>query len=83
MKVHVNRFALFLGTRKLQGKGDAACSLPPGGDSHGHTCGTRERRIIGVGRVVVGQRSDGSTFPMELAVGEMHVRNQSFFSPQG
>ena len=44
---------------------------------------TRERRIIGVGRVVVGQRSDGSTFPMELAVDEMHVRNQSFFSPQG
>jgi two-component system, LuxR family, sensor kinase FixL len=41
---------------------------------------TRERRIIGVERVVVGQRSDGSTFPMELAVGEMHVRNQSFFT---
>src|SRR5207248_11353525 len=37
---------------------------------------TGERRIIGIGRVVVGQRSDGSTFPMELAVGEMHVREQ-------
>ena len=41
---------------------------------------TGERRIIGIGRVVVGQRRDGSTFPMELAVGEMHVRNQRFFN---
>jgi two-component system, LuxR family, sensor kinase FixL len=41
---------------------------------------TGERRIIGIGRVVVGQRKDGSTFPMELAVGEMQVRNQRFFT---
>jgi len=41
---------------------------------------TTERRIIGIGRVVVGQRKDGSTFPMELAVGEMRVRNQRFFT---
>ena len=41
---------------------------------------TGERRIIGVGRVVVGQCKDGSTFPMELAVGEMHVRDQRFFT---
>lgn len=41
---------------------------------------TGERRIIGIGRVVVGQRKDGSTFPMELAVGEMQSGNQRFFT---
>ena len=41
---------------------------------------TGERRIIGIGRVVVGQRKDSSTFPMELAVGEMRVRDQRFFT---
>lgn len=41
---------------------------------------TGERRIIGVGRVVVGQRQDGSTFPMELAVGEMRSYNRRFFT---
>jgi two-component system sensor kinase FixL len=41
---------------------------------------TGERRIIGIGRVVVGQRRDGSTFPMELAVGEMRVADRRFFT---
>ncbi len=41
---------------------------------------TGERRIIGVGRVVVGMRRDGSTFPMELAVGEMKVAERRFFT---
>jgi len=41
---------------------------------------TGERRIIGIGRVVVGERKDGSTFPMELAVGEMRVGDQRFFT---
>jgi two-component system, LuxR family, sensor kinase FixL len=41
---------------------------------------TGERRIIGIGRVVVGERKDGSTFPMELAVGEMRSGSQRFFT---
>ncbi len=41
---------------------------------------TGERRIIGIGRVVVGERKDGSTFPMELAVGEMKVADVRFFT---
>jgi two-component system sensor kinase FixL len=41
---------------------------------------TGERRIVGVGRVVVGERQDGSTFPMELAVGEMRIDETRFFT---
>jgi PAS domain S-box-containing protein len=35
---------------------------------------------IGVGREVVGQRKDGSTFPMELAISETMVENQRMFT---
>ena len=41
---------------------------------------TGERRIIGIGRVVVGERKDGTTFPMELAVGEMRSNDRRFFT---
>ena len=41
---------------------------------------TGERRIIGIGRVVVGERKDGSTFPMELSVGEMQSQAERFFT---
>lgn len=35
-----------------------------------HYLDTGERRIIGIGRIVVGKRRDGTEFPMELSVGE-------------
>jgi two-component system sensor kinase FixL len=41
---------------------------------------TGERRIIGIGRVVVGQSKDGATFPIELAVGEMRSSGQRYFT---
>jgi len=41
---------------------------------------TGERRIIGLGRTVTGRRKDGSTFPMELSVGEMHPGTGRFFT---
>lgn len=39
-----------------------------------------ERKIIGIGREVEGQRKDGVTFPMELAVGEMMVNGKRMFT---
>ena len=35
---------------------------------------TGEKRIIGASRVVMGRRKDGSTFPMELYIGETPMR---------
>jgi two-component system sensor kinase FixL len=41
---------------------------------------TGEGHIIGVGRVVTGQRKDGSTFPMHLSVGEMRLEDRRHFT---
>lgn len=41
---------------------------------------TGERRIIGIDRVVVGQRKDGSTFPMKLTVGETRRGGNRLFT---
>lgn len=50
--------------------------LIPGRDVGGGFAGA-----LGVGgREVVGRRSDGTTFPMELAVGEMHVGGRRMFT---
>jgi two-component system sensor kinase FixL len=41
---------------------------------------TGEKRIIGIGREVVGRRKDGSEFPIDLSVGEGAVHGQRFFT---
>jgi two-component system sensor kinase FixL len=41
---------------------------------------TGERRIIGIGRIVVGQRKDGTTFPMHLTIGEMRTGENHYFT---
>lgn len=41
---------------------------------------TGEKHIIGIGRIVTGQRKDGSTFPIELNVGELSMSRGRFFT---
>src|SRR5205085_2914950 len=41
---------------------------------------TGDRRIIGLGREVTGQRRDGSTFPLHLSVGEAIVSGERKFT---
>ena len=43
-------------------------------------CQTGEPRIIGIGRDVWGQRRDGTTFPMALAVSEVRLQDRRIFT---
>nr|WP_269808503.1 ATP-binding protein [Enterovibrio nigricans] len=42
--------------------------------------GGRPAQIIGVGREVIAKRSDGSTFPADLSISEMHVAGERMFT---
>lgn len=46
---------------------------------HNYTT-TGKKKIIGIGREVVGRRNDGSTFPMDLAVSEMRIGDKRMFT---
>ncbi len=41
---------------------------------------TGQRKIIGIGREVVGEHKDGSTFPLDLAVSEVALRGRRIFT---
>jgi len=66
--------------------GSNVSRLMPSPDREGHDGyleryrSTGERRIIGIGRTVIGQKRDGTTFPMELAVGEAQTDGETIFT---
>lgn len=41
---------------------------------------TGVKKVIGIGREVSGRRKDGSTFPVDLAIGELEVEGQKMFA---
>jgi two-component system, LuxR family, sensor kinase FixL len=45
-----------------------------------HYLETGEHKIIGIGREVTALRRDGTTFPVHLSVGEMHVGDERHFT---
>ncbi|HAF40171.1 MAG TPA: PAS domain-containing sensor histidine kinase [Sphingobium sp.] len=45
-----------------------------------HYLGTGEKKIIGIGRLTAARRRDGSTFPIELSVGEVQDQGQRLFT---
>jgi len=45
-----------------------------------HYLTTGERRIIGIGRLTSARRRDGSTFPIELSVGEVETEGRRLFT---
>jgi len=63
---------------------NVTCLMPEPDRSRHHTyigryLETGERRVIGIGREVLGRRRDGSTFPLDLAVTEFTVKGERRF----
>ncbi|HSM42073.1 MAG TPA: PAS domain S-box protein [Afifellaceae bacterium] len=76
---------LFHYSAKELGGRNVAVLMPEPDRSHHdeyirHYLETGERQIIGIGREVIGRRSDGSTFPMHLAVSRYQVGGETFFT---
>jgi len=69
---------------EVEGRNVSMLMPNPDRDAHDRYIGkylaTGHRRIIGIGRVVKGLRKDGTTFPMELAVGEAVSNGKRVFT---
>ncbi len=69
---------------EIIGKNVSVLMPPPYGAKHDdylrRYLQTGEKRIIGIGREVSGRRKDGTVFPVDLAVGEIHVRGRRLFT---
>lgn len=74
------------GYREADLAGENVSTLMPSPDREKHDgylehyLTTGERRIIGIGRVTTARRRDGSTFPIELSVGEARYAGKRLFT---
>ena len=72
------------GAAELIGQNVKILMPPPFRDEHDgyllNYLNTHEKKIIGIGREVVGRRKDGTTFPMHLAVSELWLGNRRMFT---
>jgi two-component system sensor kinase FixL len=70
--------------REAIGQNIAVLMPPPFRDDHDQSIArylrTGEKKIIGIGREVVGARKDGTTFAMDLAVSEVRLRDRQIFT---
>ena len=75
-----------MATREREAIGQNVSILMPNPDRSRHDGylaryrSTGERHIIGIGRIVTGQRKDGTTFPMHLSIGEMQSGGAPYFT---
>ncbi len=71
-------------TAEVIGKNVSMLMPPPYRQDHdgylARYINTGRKRIIGIGRIVVAQRKDGSNFPIELSVGEVNVAGRHLFA---
>lgn len=72
------------GAEEVIGKNMSILMPPPYRDEHDdyvrNYVETGERKIIGIGREIVAQRKNGSTFPIEISVGEMRLTKGRVFT---
>lgn len=70
--------------KEIVGKNITILMPPPSKEKHdeylSHYLSTGEKKIIGIGREVLGLRKDGSTFPIEISIGEVITDKEPSFT---